>query len=159
MRKEKLQSYSARVAQANRTGLLVIVYEIIEEELSVAMECYKEADMEGFDNALKNGQKFLGELMGTLDYQYGISYQLMSLYKFVNKVMIEARVRQQNDNLEECIRIIGNIKKGYEEIAEEDNTGPLMGNVQKLYAGLTYGRDSLNEISVSVSSGKRGLYA
>ena len=67
MRKEKLQSYSARVAQANRTGLLVIVYEIIEEELSVAMECYKEADMEGFDNALKNGQKFLGELMGTLD--------------------------------------------------------------------------------------------
>lgn len=159
MKKENIQSYSARVTQANRTELLVIMYEIIQEELTTALECFEESDMKEFDIALKNGQKFLRELMGTLNYEYEISYQLMSLYKFVNKTIIEDRIRQQVDHLAECIGIVENIKKGYEEIIKEDTSGPLMGNVQKLYAGLTYGKDSLNEISVNVNDGKRGLYA
>lgn len=159
MKKEKIQSYSARVAQANRTELLVIMYEIIQEELTTALDCFEESDMKGFDIALKNGQKFLGELMGTLNYEYEISYQLMSLYKFVNKTIIENRIKQQIDHLAECIGIVENIKKGYEEIVKEDTSGPLMENVQKLYAGLTYGKSSLNEISVNVNDGKRGLYA
>lgn len=61
MEKEKIRSYSARITQANRTELLIIVYEIIQEELSVALDCHEESDMEGFETALKNGQKFLGE--------------------------------------------------------------------------------------------------
>ena len=159
MRKEKIQNYSARITQANRTELLVIMYEIIQEELSAALNSYEESDMKEFDAALKNGQKFLGELMGTLDYQYTISYQLISIYKFLNKTMIEARLRQQAEHLAECIEIIDNIKKGFEGIVSEDTSGPLMRNVQKLYAGLTYGKGSLNEISVNVHDGKRGLYA
>lgn len=159
MKKEKIQSYSARVAQANRTELLIIMYEIIQEELTTALDCFEESDMEGFDRALKNGQKFLGELMGTLNYEYTISYQLMSLYKFVNKMIIENRIRKQANCLVECIGIIDNIKKGFEGIAKEDTSAPLMENVQKLYAGLTYGKASLNEISVNVNEGKRGLYA
>lgn len=97
--------------------------------------------------------------MGTLNYQYTISYQLMSLYKFINKTIIEARLRQQTEHLTECIDVIEKIKKGYEGIVKEDTSGPLMENVQKLYAGLTYGKHSLNEISVNVNDGKRGLYA
>lgn len=159
MKKEKIQSYSARVVQANRTELLIIMYEIIQEELSVALDCYEESDMEGFEAALKNGQKFLSELMGTLNYQYTISYQLMSVYKFINKTMIEAALKQRMDYLPDCINILENIKKGYEGIVSEDTSGPLMDNVQKLYAGLTYGKDSLNEISVNIHEGKRGLYA
>ena len=159
MEKEKIRSYSARITQANRTELLIIMYEIIQEELSVALDCHEESDMEGFEMALKNGQKFLGELMGTLNYQYTISYQLMSLYKFINKTIIEARLRQQTEHLPECVDVIEKIKKGYEGIVKEDTSGPLMENVQKLYAGLTYGKHALNEISVNVNDGQRGLYA
>lgn len=159
MKKEKIQSYSARVTQANRTELLVIMYEIIQDELNTALDCYEESDMEGFDTALRSGQKFLGELMGTLNYEYALSYQLMSLYKFINKTIIEARLGKRADYIIECIGIVENIKNGFEEIVTEDTSGPLMENVQKLYAGLTYGKDSLNEISVNVNSGKRGLYA
>lgn len=159
MVKEKRQEYCARIVQANRTELLVIMYEIIQEELTQALTEYERKDMEQFDAALKNAQKFLNELMGTLNYRYEVSYELMSIYKFVNKVIIEDRLKQQTDELAECIDIIGNIKAGYEGITAQDHSGPVMENVQKLYAGLTYGRDSLNEISVSVGSGKRGLYA
>lgn len=159
MNKEKIQNYSTRITQANRTELLVIMYEIIESELSEAIDCYEEEDMQGFELALKNGQKFLGELMSTLDYKYPIAYQLLSIYKFINRTIILARIKQQVEHLVECVGIVENIKKGYEGIVKEDASEPLMKNVQKVYAGLTYGKGALNEISVNVNQGKRGLYA
>ena len=158
MRKERRQEYSARVVQAKRTELLVIVYEIIQEELELALDCYEE-DMTGFDIALKNAQKFLNELMATLDYQYEIAYQLMAIYKFANKKIIEDRIKKTDDGLEGCIRIFQHLKDGYEGIVSQDDSLPAMENVQKIYAGLTYGKSSLYEISVDVKNGKRGIYA
>lgn len=159
MEKKKRQEYAARITQANRTQLLVIMYEMIQEELKQALWEYDQEEMELFDGALKNAGKFLGELMGTLDYKYSVSYELMSIYKFVNKVIIEARLRGQTTNIDRCIQIIENLKVGYEEIVSEDQSGPVMANVQKLYAGLTYGKGALNEISVNVNDSARGLYA
>ena len=63
MEKEKVQEYSTRVVQANRTELLVIVYEILQEELKQALVEYDREDMTAFDVALKNAQKFLNELI------------------------------------------------------------------------------------------------
>lgn len=159
MEKEKVQEYSTRVVQANRTELLVIVYEILQEELKQALVEYDREDMTAFDVALKNAQKFLNELMGTLDYQYTLSYQLLSIYKFINKVIIRDRLQVQTDDLEGCVRLVENLRKAYAQISTEDKEGPIMKNVQQVYAGLTYGRSALSEISVDESQGHRGLYA
>lgn len=159
MDKEKRQEYSARVVQANRTELLVIVYEILQEELKQALIEYEKQDMEAFDIALKNAQKFLNELMGTLDYQYELSFRLLSIYKYINKVIIRDRLRGQDAELEGCIGIIGRIHDAYAQISSEDKEGPVMKNVQQVYAGLTYGRHALSEVSVDESNGHRGLYA
>ena len=159
MEKEKVQEYSTRVVQANRTELLVIVYEILQEELKQALVEYDREDMTAFDVALKNAQKFLNELMGTLDYRYEVAYNLMSVYKYVNKVIIEDIMKEQIDQISECIDIIGNLKVAYEGIVPQDHSGPVMINVQKVYAGLTYGKGTLNEVSVNENGGNRGLYA
>lgn len=159
MEKKKAQEYSARIVQANRTELLVIIYEIIQEELSQAIEAYNNKDEQLFQSSMKSAQKFLNELMGTLDYRYEVAYNLMSVYKYVNKVIIEDLVKGQADQISECISMIGNLKAAYEGIVSQDHSGPVMENVQKLYAGLTYGKGTLNEISVNERSGNRGLYA
>lgn len=159
MEKEKRQEYSTRVVQANRTELLVIVYEMLQEELKQAQVEYKREDIEAFDKALKNAQKFLNELMGTLDYQYELSFRLLSIYKFINKVIIRDRLQVRDDELEGCIRIIGRIHDAYAQIVSEDREGPVMKNVQQVYAGLTYGKHALSEVSVDESNGHRGLYA
>lgn len=159
MEKNKAQEYSARIVQANRTELLVIMYEIIQEELSQAIEAYNKKDEQLFQSSMKSAQKFLNELMGTLDYHYEVSYNLMSIYKYVNKVIIEDRMKLQTDQLPECIDMIGSLKVAYEGIVSQDQSGPVMDNVQKLYAGLTYGKGTLNEVSVNVGGGNRGLYA
>lgn len=159
MDKEKRQEYSTRVVQANRTELLVIVYEILQEELKQALIEYEKQDVAAFDMALKNAQKFLNELMGTLDYQYELSFRLLSIYKFINKVIIRDRLQVRVDELEACIGMIGRIHDAYAQIAPEDREGPVMKNVQQVYAGLTYGKHALSEVSVDESNGHRGLYA
>ena len=159
MEKTKAQEYSARIVQANRTELLVIIYEIIQEELSQAVEAYNKKDEQLFKSSMKSAQKFLNELMGTLDYHYEVAYNLMSVYKYVNKIIVEDLVKLQTDQLLECVDLIGNLKAAYEGIVSQDHSGPVMANVQKLYAGLTYGKGTLNEVSVNEGGGNRGLYA
>lgn len=159
MEKNKAQEYSARIVQANRTELLVIMYEIIQEELSQAVEAYNENNEPLFKLSMKRAQKFLNELMGTLDYRYEIAYNLMSVYKYLNKIIIEDIMKVQIDKIPECMEMIGNLKVAYEEIVSQDHGGPVMDNVQKLYAGLTYGKGTLNEVSVNVGGENRGLYA
>ena len=159
MEREKRQEFSARITQANRTELLVIVYEITQEELREALDAYTKQKMQHFDISLQNAQKFLNELMGTLNYQYKISYQLFSIYRFINKKIVEARLKKQNTDLEECIRLLEKLRVAYAQIASKDMEGPMMANVQKLYSGLTYGKNSLSEVSVDGNGGHRGLYA
>ena len=77
----------------------------------------------------------------------------------MNKIIVEDLVKLQTDQLLECVDLIGNLKAAYEGIVSQDHSGPVMANVQKLYAGLTYGKGTLNEVSVNESGGNRGLYA
>ena len=37
------------------------------------------------------------------------------------------------------------LRKSFEDVAAQDDSEPLMSNTQDVYAGLTYGRGSLNE--------------
>jgi flagellar protein FliS len=51
-----------------------------------------------------------------------------------------------------------NLHDAYAELEKEDTSDKLMGNTQKVYAGLTYGKYSLNE-DVTAVSYNRGLMA
>lgn len=159
MDKEKKQEYSTRIVQANRTELLVIVYELLQEDLKHALIEYERQDIRAFDAALKSAQKFLHELMGTLNYQYELSFRLLSIYKFINKVIIRDRLQVRDDELKSCIGLIERIHDAYAQISSEDREGPVMKNVQQVYAGLTYGKHALSEVSMDESDGHRGLYA
>ena len=84
---------------------------------------------------------------------------MLSIYRFVNKIIIEARIKRQDKDIEACIRLLEKLRHAYAEVASKDQAGPMMSNVQKLYSGLTYGKGALSEVSVDVNGGHRGLYA
>ena len=46
---------------------------------------------------------------------------------------------------------------GYKKVSEEDTSGPVMKNTQQVYAGLTYGRGTLNEMYVNGNEARRGF--
>ena len=55
---------------------------------------------------------------------------------------------------EKTIKLLDSLKESFEKLAAQDDSGPAMSNTQSVYAGLTYGKGTLNE---STSSGNRGF--
>ena len=52
--------------------------------------------------------------------------------------------------------IIGELQKAYKKIEDQDQSGPVMGNSQTVYAGLTYGRNTLTE-NIADPAANRGF--
>ena len=50
-------------------------------------------------------------------------------------------------------------RAGFDGIKMQDTSGPVMQNVQQVYAGLTYGKGTLNETYLNVQDYNRGFQA
>lgn len=159
MENEKRKAYTARISQANRSELVVIIYELMLDSIEAAQNGFAEGDLELADKELKRAQGFLQEMRGSLDFKFEISANLASLYRYVNEKLAISIVRRKDVELDSCKRVLRGLMTGFEEVAKQDTSGPVMENTQQVYAGLTYGKGSLNEIAIDVSSGNRGFRA
>ncbi len=159
MNKELAKTFATRVTQATRTELIVIMYEIILSDINAASDNLKKGDETSFLQDIKHGQKFLNELMSALDYQYSISKDLMSLYVFINKSLIDSMFQKSVKGLIDAKETLSILLKGFEGIRKEDNYGNVMKNTGQLYAGLTYGKGVLNETYVDPNQQNRGFLA
>jgi flagellar protein FliS len=159
MNNERIKAFTARVTQASRSELTVILYEMILAEIKEAREAFEKCDMKTFDKELKLAQKYITELHATLNYSYAISYDLLSLYLYVNKRIIQAILRRIPDTLDSAESVLNKLLVGFEGVRQTDNSGPVMRNTQQLYAGLTYGKGYLNETFIDPSNKSRGFTA
>lgn len=149
MNKEQLSKYTVRTTQANKSELVVVVYDIILDEMTNAKMSFEQGDMEGFMYSVRHGQKFVLELMNTLDVKYDISKELMRLYIFINREMINSMIRKDVSLLDGVVMVVEKLKVAFEGVAKEDKSGPVMRNVEQVYAGLTYGKGTLNETAIN----------
>lgn len=159
MKKEAIQSFAARITQASRSELVVIMYEMILAKIEEAEKSYSEKDLKNYDSELKGAQRYVSELMTALDYHYKISYDLLSLYLYTNKHIITAIIKQNPQTLHIAKEVMNKLLTGFEGVSKADKSGPMMRNTQQLYAGLTYGKGSLNETFIDPSNKNRGFIA
>jgi len=159
MKKEAIQAFATRVTQASKSELIVILYEMILTEIKEAKEAYEIGNLVAFDRELKKAQKYITELTAVLDYRYTISYDLVSLYLYVNKRIITAIIKRNPVSLDSAETVLSKLLTGFEGVSKKDTSGPMMRNTQQLYAGLTYGKGKLNETYIDPSNRSRGFIA
>lgn len=159
MKKEDIQTFTARVTQASKSELIVILYEMVLTEIKQAKEAYEHTDMDTFDRELKKAQKYVSELMSGLDYQYAVSYDLMSLYLYVSKRIVTAIMKRLPASLDSAEVVLNRLLTGFEGVSKADSSGPMMRNTQQVYAGLTYGKGTLNETFLDPNNKSRGFIA
>jgi flagellar protein FliS len=94
MQKEAIHAFTARITQASKTELTVITYEMALTEIKEAKDAYEIGNISIFNRELGRAKDFIGELMAALDYQYTLSYDLLSLYLYVNKRIITAMFKK-----------------------------------------------------------------
>jgi len=159
MTQEQIQTYTLRVSQASPCELVVIMYDIILDDVKNAREAIGLGDSRQYQADLNHAVKFVNELMEALDFSESIAFRLMSLYIYVNKMLAKARVSGKVASLDDVEMVIRKLRDGFDGIKGQDTTGPVMQNVQQVYAGLTYGRGKLNETYLNAQDYNRGFNA
>ena len=145
MNKELIKDFQMRIVNAGRSELLIINYEMLLAQIGDAIEAIQNEDHKNFGKSMSNAYKLLRELSSSLDFQYEISKELMSIYIYVNKKLIDASSSLLKSDLEEAAKILGILLQGW-KLTEYDEEAPVINNGQKVYAGLTYGKNDLNEM-------------
>lgn len=152
MNEEKKKTFAARVSQANRSELVVIMYDIIFDSIDEARNALSQGSKEEFKRELSRAQKLLRELIATLDMQYDISKELMPLYLYANRCIIDSLRTMNVESLENAEIVLKPLGEAFFEVAKQDTSPSLMEHTQQLYAGLTYGKGTLNETLLSGNS-------
>lgn len=155
---ELKQQYTLNITQANRSQLVVILYEMLLIYVKDSEVAYEKEDRAEFRQNIKRARGCVNELMSTLDFQYGISSGLLQLYLYVNRELARADIRNNPEPLEGIKIVISGLHESFKIISVQDTSGPLMENTQSVYAGLTYSKNNLNE-SLADQRSNRGFLA
>lgn len=145
MTKETIQNYTLRISTANKSEIIVCVFELGEIYLDDAIECHKSSDMEGFSNNCTKSIKCINDLLESLNYDYELAFPLMEIYQFMIKELSIARIKYDVSTVMRIQSLLTKLKLSFEEVAKSDISAPVMQNSQSVYAGLTYGRNTLTE--------------
>ncbi len=156
MRKEKKQEFTLRITKANKTQMIVILYDMVLEYLKDSLECLEKEELKEFKWNIERAKDCIDELLNSLNFDYELAGILRGLYYFYKRELATAAIYQNKEKVLPVMEMIQELKESYEKISIEDTSAPIMENAQTIYTGLTYGKDSLN-VNLSDQSTNRGF--
>ena len=160
MKAESVKIFTRRITSANKSEIIVIIYDIIEENLALAKKALAEGDRETYRNEIKQAISFVKELLVSLDMNYEVSKNLASLYIYVSRCLNFALVSGKKEEIEAAEKVLRKLGDSFREVAKTDESKPVMENTQRVYAGITYGRGlDLDETLVAPAMQSRGFRA
>lgn len=145
MTKELKQQFTLKITQANKSQLVVILYEMLLAYLEEAREAYEKDDRNNFREGIRKSRGCLNELMASLHFEYEPAMNLLQLYLYANRELARADIRNSTKELEHVETVMKKLHGAYEEISRQDSSDSVMSNTQAVYAGLTYGKNTLTE--------------
>jgi flagellar protein fliS len=160
LKAESVKIFTRRITSANKSEIIVIIYDIIEENLALAKKALAEGDRETYRNEIKQAISFVKELLVSLDLNYEVSKNLASLYIYVSRCLNFALVSGKKEEIEAAEKVLRKLGDSFREVAKTDESKPVMENTQRVYAGITYGRGlDLDETLVAPAMESRGFRA
>ena len=147
MTPELKQEYTRRITSANRTGIIVITYEIALGYLNDSREAAKTGSREDCRRELRNASRCVEQLLAALNYDYVISINLMRIYNYVLECIRKVSCSMDLSGLDEPEKILRRLHDSFEEVAKTDSSPPMMSVSDEVYDGLTYNAKGKTNIS------------
>ena len=157
MEKEKIQEFTRRISQDNRSSLIVTMYDILLAYLADAEEAFSAEKAADFKDALRHADKVLIQLQDSLNFKYAPADTLYALYVYCREELALSMVKHDLTGIGHAKTVLGDLREGFFKAAAKDTSEPLMHNTQQVYAGMTYGKNNLNE-SFQESEASRGFF-
>lgn len=156
MKKEKKQEFTLRITRANKSQMIVILYDMVLTYLEDSLESFKNKNYKEYKWNIERAKDCIDELLNSLHMEYEIAGILKGLYFFYKRELTTAAIHNKQEMVLPVMQMIRELKESYEQIASQDTSAPIMENTQEIYAGLTYGKDSLN-VNLSDQGSHRGF--
>lgn len=114
------------VKTASQGKLVVMLYQGAERELSAAQKCFAVDDkipaskIEDFGKHVMKAQEIINELQVSLDMEKGgqIAQNLMSLYVYFNKELMDISIKQDKSKLRQILSMIKDLGTAWESAAQ-----------------------------------------
>lgn len=158
MNRDKISAFTLRIASSNGCGLISILYDIYEEYETDALENFEAGQVTEAIVALKKCVEVVSHLQKDLNFEYKVSGNLYALYDYVQRNVSKSIYKANADGLLEAKKVMDELGDAFDQLAKEDTSAPIMQNTQHVMAGITYGKNSLNE-SVMGNQARRGFWA
>jgi flagellar secretion chaperone FliS len=130
---------SNEITTVSQGKLIVMLYDGAIRFLSIARDNVENPKKFDIVNAnILKTQEIISELMSSLDMNKGgkIADDLLSLYVYFKKRLLEANMKKERDILEEVIKHFQDLKTAWEEIEKTANTTPQV-SLPKMGGGLS----------------------
>lgn len=148
MTDEQMNVYKMRISQAGVGEMAVIMLEMEMQWMDEAMVAYNMSDVTTFTACVGKAQSVQVELMNITNVRNSVGLDVYSIYAFINKQLIHAKIKREPLDMERCKGMLEKLHKSFLQIAKTDISGPIMVGSEKVYAGLTYGAGGLVESSM-----------
>jgi flagellar protein FliS len=159
MTKEQIRDFTLKISQANHSGLILILTDMCEIYISDSASCFNEGDVAGFKRNLTLSLKGVNELISCFNPSNVQAREVISLLRYIYGRLSASQAKRRPYDMEQCVSILKRLRVAFEKLHEIDTDAPVMRNTHQVYAGLTYGRGTLNEDVQSMSGDNRGFFA
>jgi flagellar protein FliS len=104
------------VLTASPIELIVMLYDGLRKNIILAERAIKRRDMESANSHLIKAQNIVSELMNCLDLSFQISEDLMRIYDFLFRGLVECNVKKNADNLQDYLAIVDDLRGAWAEV-------------------------------------------
>lgn len=143
MTREKKSEFTLRISQANKTELIIILYEIAIAYIEDAMDLYNSDNIKDAKNCGNKALACIEEMQNNLHYEYDLAKKLKQLYLFMKKQIRTGVISGDFSGYDLVKKELSSLKDSYEQIKNTDTSGPVMQHTQTVISGMTYGKDKL----------------
>ena len=158
MNRDKISAFTLKIASSNGSGLISILYDIYREYETEALEQFAAGQVDDAVAALKKCAEVVNHLQRDLNFEYKVSSNLYALYDYVQRNVSKSIYKANPEGLLEAKRVMDELGIAFDQVAKKDSSAPIMRNTQYVRAGVTYGREALNE-SLMGNQTSRGFWA
>ncbi|MEK4055119.1 flagellar export chaperone FliS [Paenibacillus sp. FSL F4-0087] len=113
------QKYQQTQAQtASKPKLLIMLYDGAIRFVNIGIEGVDEQNIEKANNNFCKAQAIINELIASLNFNYSISTDLLSIYEYMLNRLVEANIKKNKDIAMEVLEHLSELREAWVEVAK-----------------------------------------
>jgi flagellar protein FliS len=111
------------VLTASPVELIVMLYDGLRKNIILGERAIGKNDMERANGHLLKAQNIVSELMNCLDLSFEISEDLMKIYDFLFRGLVESNIKKSAERLPDYLEMVDDLRGAWIEVSAMQKSG------------------------------------